>query len=105
MCDFNFENIIAAKNISSSKSEYSESVISFRQHVTPIGRGWRIGEGLPYMDGRREIKYLPWTNMHAAYVLIVRGCKQRPVFNHCLVVMHALTVLIVSGCKQRLSFK
>ena len=53
------------------------------EHVTYIGRvpGWRIAEGLPYMDGRREIKYLPWTNMHAASVLIVSGC-----FYHCLVV-------------------
>ena len=41
----------------------------------------RIGEGLPYMDGRREIKYLPRTNMHAASVLIVSGC-----FYHCFVV-------------------
>ena len=26
--------------------------ISFGKHVTPIGRvpGWRIGEGLPYME-------------------------------------------------------
>ena len=43
--------------------------------------GWRIGEGFPYMDSSREIKYLPRTNMHAASVLIVSGC-----FYHCLVV-------------------
>ena len=54
---------------------------SFGEHVTPIGRvpGWRIGEGLPYLDGRREIKYL--SRMHAASVLIVSSC-----FYHCLVV-------------------
>ena len=56
---------------------------SFGKHVTPIGHvpEWWIGEGLPYMVGRRAIKYLPRTNMHAVAVLIVSGC-----FYHCLVV-------------------
>ena len=55
---------------------------SFEEHVTPVGHvpEWWLGEALPYMDGRREIKYLPRTNMHAASVLIVSGCKQRLSF-------------------------
>ena len=48
--------------------------LSFGKHVAPIGRipVWRIREGLPCMDARMKIKYLPRTNMHAASVLQVK---------------------------------
>ena len=60
-----------------------KSEFILRGACNPLGRvpGWRIGNGLPYMNSRRKIKYLPRTNMHAAYVFIVSGC-----FYHWLVV-------------------
>ena len=55
----------------------------YGEHVTPIGLvpGWRIGKGRPCMDGRREIKYLPRSNMHAASLLIVSGTASDNKYN------------------------
>ena len=52
---------------------------SFGEHVTPIGLvpGLPITVGLLDIDGRREMKYLTRSNMHAASVLIMSGSKQR----------------------------
>ena len=69
MPNFNVMNILY------TNFKIAHQNLSFGEHVTPIGRvsEWHIGEGLPYMDGRRQIKYLTRTNMYAASVLIVRG--------------------------------